>query len=183
MEELIFGVLYAVIGVILALVARHISKGWDKLERCTARISGTVVGGGHVYYGGNAVPRCEYEVGGNRYSVDGPMFTSGTTAPGLACNCTDREHLPDAFRGPQKVFSNEDRMSNDDAYQYSALSALYPVGSQVDIYYNPADPSESYVQRPVKSNSGVCRVLIMMSVLWLVFAVCILIHYGITSAQ
>jgi hypothetical protein len=89
-------------------------------------------------------------VGGKSYEVDGPLFESGTFAPGMRCNCTSREDLPAKFRGPALADRLVDLEDNDSWYRQSALYPLYPVGSAVDVYYDPSDPSDAYVQRPVR---------------------------------
>jgi len=134
----------------LAVPLAWMLRRQDESAGCTAHAVGTVVGGGHVAYGNNLIPRCAYEVGGVRYEVEGPRFESGTFAPGMRCNCTSREGLPRTFRGPAIADRLVDTRSNDGWYAMSALAALYPVGSDVDVWYDPSDPSRAYVQRPVR---------------------------------
>lgn len=172
----------SIAGIILMLVAVHIRKGWQKNSRCVMHITGTVTGGGLINYGGHVVPRCEYTVNGQTFHVDGPLFKSGTVAPGLACNCVDRQNLPDYFKGPSIARVNSGMCSNDELYGMSALRTLYPVGSPVDIYYNPENPAEAYVQRPVKSNSTVVAVLGLMGIFYLAVAVVMLISMIVMEA-
>lgn len=160
---------YAVQGVVMligsaaffALVIYFKSKEND-YARCTEHVVGTVVGGGHVNYGNNFVPRCSYVVDGVAYEVDGPLFESGTFAPGLQCNCTSREDLPATFRGPSISDVGLDYLSNDDWYRYSALYPLYPVGSPADVYYEPGNPKHAYVQRPIRKG----RLGVIMCSIW-----------------
>jgi hypothetical protein len=147
---LIAGAVMVVAGVALLVVAARIRSRWGAGDPRRAHAVGTVVGGGHVNYGNNYVPRCSYVVGGKSYEVDGPLFESGTFAPGMRCNCTSREDLPAKFRGPALADRLVDLEDNDSWYRQSALYPLYPVGSAVDIYYDPSDPSDAYVQRPVR---------------------------------
>ncbi|MDY5271307.1 DUF3592 domain-containing protein [Tractidigestivibacter sp.] len=150
MVVLVVGIAMVAVGVAFLAVAARIRSRWGARDPRTARVTGTVVGGGHVSYGNNHVPRCAYEVGGRRYEVDGPLFESGTNLPGMRCNCTSRESLPSKFRGPSIAEPLLDVADADSWYRRSALYPLYPVGSEVDVYYDPADPSDAYVQRPVR---------------------------------
>ncbi|MBE6477261.1 MAG: DUF3592 domain-containing protein [Propionibacteriaceae bacterium] len=97
-----------------------------------------------------------------------PRFEYGVTGPSVQSNLTTREDLPRTFKGRQVTFSGNIRSLHyrDLHYHKSALSELYPVGSEVDIWYDPADPRNAYVQRPIREG----RVLrILMSVFGSVF--------------
>ncbi len=60
----------------------------------------------------------------------------------LETNITSKENLPDVLK--VKVHRNSIA-----SITHSPLMDLYPVGTQVDIYYNPEKPKVSYVQRYV----------------------------------
>lgn len=161
-RTLVFGIGIILIAAGCVGIAIYLWTKTDDSKYCTEHVVGTVVGGGHVNYGNNQVPRCSYVVNGYTYEVDGPLFESGTTAPGLKCNCTSRENLPKKFKGPQIADPPLDMRSNDDWYKSSALYPLYPVGSPVDIYYDIDNPSHAYVQRPVRK----WKVAIMFFAIW-----------------
>lgn len=147
---LITGIVLIILGIVFNIIAARIRSQWGKGDPRKAHVIGKVIGGGHISYGNNYIPRCAYEVDGKRYELDGPLFESGTYAPGLKCNCTSRENLPKTFRGPAIADRLVDTTGADSWYKASALYPLYPIGSDVDIYYDPQNPSHAYVQRPVR---------------------------------
>lgn len=160
-------IILIIIGIVCAIISIYLRTRQDDAKFCTEHVEGTVVGGGHINYGNNFVPRCSYAVDGVTYEVDGPLFESGTTLPGMPCNCTSRANLPTKFKGPQIAEPPLNMQSNDSWYQESALYPLYPVGSPVDIYYEPGNPKHAYVQRPVRKY----RVVIMILTAWAILLV------------
>ena len=53
------------------------------------------------------------------------------------------------------------------------LYELYPINSEVDVYYNPSKPKESYVDRNIKS-SKLLNLILLGGIIFLIFALIIL---------
>lgn len=119
-------------------------------KNCTRHVIGKVVGVSNIYYAGFPIPKCEYIVNGKKYSVSGPKFESGTSGNFVKSNIDTRENLPRVIKGPYVKSPHLIEPSNESLYEGTALSRLYPIGSDVDIYYDPNKPEVSYVQRPVR---------------------------------
>lgn len=125
-------------------------RKWKKGKRCSNHTIGIVRGASTVQYAGVRIPVVEYRVGGRTYKVSGPKFRSGSfvsvTTPfaspnaQMETNLTTRENLPLHLniRMKKNSFVNVEQ---------SPLFRLYPIGSEVDVFYNPAKPKEAFVQR------------------------------------
>lgn len=122
--------------------------------RCTAHVVGKVVGGGQYSIGENRVPRCSYEVDGTTYEVEGPKFENVTMSPDRKFKVKSRKRLPVDYEGPSRVTPFDDgkkKHTDDEWYEHGVFAKLYPIGSDVDIYYEPGHPQNAYVQRPIKT--------------------------------
>ncbi len=138
-------------------------------KRCHMRTTGRVIRYSAVRQGGVHIPLAEYAAEGRTYKVAGPKFRSIVTTSVVSprqpvavryeTNLTTREELPKSLR------IKEYRNSIASA-AVSPLAQLYPVGSLVDVYYNPRRPKEAFVQR----FEGVSPVLI---ILFIVFGIII----------
>lgn len=121
-----------------------------KGRRCSVHTTGTVIRYSTIQYGGESLPVAEYTAGGRRYEVTGPKFRgyirttaftpAGSVAADTDSNLTTREELP-------LTLKVKTRRNSFGSVYVSPLARLYPVGSSVDIYYNPDRPKEAFVQR------------------------------------
>ena len=115
-------------------------------------VVGKVERGAALNYGGHRTAVCSYVVNGKRYEVVGPKFLTGSVASGARSNLTDRKHLPMNVVGPLRHYDRSQNDFDDNTvgpYEISVIAELYPIGSDVDIYYDANDPSKAYVERPV----------------------------------
>ena len=122
----------------------------NKRERCVSHTVGTVIRYSSINYGGINLPLVSYQVNGKDYRIIGPKFRSswvrtisvptGNVETMIETNLTTREELPDVLKATSK------QNSFISVYR-SPLESLYPVGSNVDVYYNPGKPKEAFVQR------------------------------------
>lgn len=130
-------------------------------KRCHMRVTGRVARWSAVRYGGFHIPLVEYTVAGRIYKVAGPKFLSVVTTSvstpfqnpkaQYETNLTSREELPRKLR--IKVYRNSLA-----SVEVSPLAKLYPLGSPVDVWYNPDKPKEAFVQR----FEGVNRLLLVL---------------------
>ena len=144
----------------------------NKEERCVSHTIGTVIRYSSINYGGINLPLVSYQVNGKDYRITGPKFRSswvrttsvptGNAESVIETNLTTREELPDVLRATfkQNSFISVHR---------SPLEALYPVGSEVDVYYNPRKPKEAFVQR-YEGHSNVLYIITLCSAIILSIA-------------
>ena len=148
--EMILNALMA-IGILLLILSYPfgIRKLLDKGITNPKKTIGTVIGASPLNYAGHHTARVRYAVDGQEYTVDGPLFRYGNTNSLAESNLTDRNHLPNHLVAKNIVFPSieHETQSNDYLYNYSAISKLYPIGSTADVWYDPANPSNAYVER------------------------------------
>ena len=175
----ILRIVYATLGVLCLIAAQVLLwRAKRKNARCTAVVRGTVDDVSAINYDRHHVPLCVYEVDGVTYEIAGPLFEDVRTTPETRSNLRTRDALPARLEAPaiDPELSEYDTSSNTERYMYSALRTLYPLGSEVDIHYDPADPTCAYVQRPVREGwqfvfmlrivAGVC---LLYNLFYLVF--------------
>ena len=131
-------------------------------KRCTEHVDGQVVGASDAHRGEVQLPIVEYTVDDATLRVVGPKFrkTFTTVLPvgsenvesGYETNLTSREDLPQDLCISMPAGSIG-------KLALSPLAGLYPVGSTVDVYYNPKKPRDAYVQRPDGSAQGLSLLL------------------------
>lgn len=122
-------------------------------KKCTMKITGKIISYSNVLYGGISLPVVSYAVNNVVYKVVGPKFKSyvvktisnpfNKVESSIESNLTTREELPQTLKMTI-------RRNGLVSFTKSPLQDLYPVGSDVDVYYNPSNPKMSYVQRYVK---------------------------------
>lgn len=125
-------------------------RGMRKTKRCTAKTTGRVVRFSLISYNGYSLPVVRYAVDGKPYKVVGPNFKAGikkyVSAPfndvvsEVTSNIDDAENLPDVL--VTKVVKN-----SNVSVTMTPLFELFPVGKEVDVYYNPKKPKDAYVIR------------------------------------
>lgn len=113
-------------------------------------VRGQVIGVSDINYAGHRTARCAYVVDGVQHVVDGPLFMWGSASSGISeSNLTYREDLPLTLRVPA-IATDQLAVADTDerAYERSAIAKLYPIGSDVDIWYDLEDPDRAFVERP-----------------------------------
>ena len=147
--NLIFGTMLLFQGIALIIIwyfAYHKKKNMNKTcSKCTI--------GNVIRYSSNgkiSLPVVKYHVDGKNYKVVGPKFYGyvNVTIPSVkqgfesevTSNLTTRENLPDTI----KVCARSNVFASKTA---NPLAALYPVGSDAPVYYDPSNPKRAYVQR------------------------------------
>ena len=120
-----------------------------KNSRCTSKTIGRVIR--HSFMGdGRMTPVVEYEVGGAKY-------TCKKRFAGIKKVHSTRLDEPKAWEDEKGYLHvRKGIMSN----MRQLAQALWPVGSEMEVYYDPDDPGASCVGVPV-SNSFLCRVFLI----------------------
>lgn len=123
----------------------------NKEERCSQRITGKVIRYSRFSYSGMRLPVVEYIVDGIPYKVAGPKFKMVVqkhikTPPNKRPATEELTNFTSIDNIPDKLVLNTYR----DGLVYRTQRPLYnlfPVGKEVDVYYNPRRPKEAFVIR------------------------------------
>lgn len=114
-----------------------------KFNRCTAKTVGEVSGydarGDGVYW-----PYVEYEVNGSVYK--GKLIYRAIV---------QKKSL--TYKGAvvtSDKFAQNLHIKRNSAFSRNPMEEIFPVGSPLDVYYNPDKPKENYVQRRPKTITG-----------------------------
>ena len=138
------------LGAILFITGILIKTLTDrKNSRCTSKTVGKVIR--HSFMGdGRIAPVVEYEAGGTKY-------TCKKRFAGIKKVHSTRLDEPKAWEDEKGYLHvRKGIMSN----MRQLAQALWPVGSEMEVYYDPDDPGTSCVGVPV-SNEFLCRVFLI----------------------
>ena len=167
--NIFFGVYILVFAIVIFIVwyFLYVRKN-KKCVKCTEKIIGKVVRYSIVRYNDISLPVVEYVVDGKSYNAVGPhvrgvvrfSFSSpfNKIKTEIKSNLTTREELPE-------ILKLNVRRNNLVSYELSPLLDLYPIGSEVFVYYNPLKPKESYVERFLKPSKWLNLILLLAIIL------------------
>ena len=119
-------------------------------ELCSVKTTGTVVRYSAVRYNDISLPVVEYTANGRTYTVVGPKFSATVT----------------------KSFSSPFHRAE------SPLLELYPIGSKVDVFYNPRKPKMAYVQRFARPQKVLYTIVLLLDLTFL--AAALFVFFGPT---
>lgn len=158
------------VGILLVWYFLYYKKRKIK-ELCTNKITGKIIRYSAVHYNDVSLPVVEYVVNGQTYKVVGPKFKATVTSSfsnpfnnvesEITSNLTTREELPEVL----KIKINRNSIAS---YIQSPLKDLYPIDSEVDVYYNPNNPKMSYVQRFIKPSGWLFNLFLIIGIILLV---------------
>ena len=163
--KLVFGILLGIGGLVLVVLAFLIGYKYLVQEsRCTARIRGTVIRYTRAYYGGEDsgvhLPVVSYAVDGEEYTVTGPKYKAYVTH-------TRRSPLTEnrmEFEEKGQVFRVYNYINSVAGRYYNPMEELYPLHSQLEVYYDPDHPKCAYVLRYC-NNKWIFWLLFLMGLL------------------
>ena len=146
--KLFFGIYLLVFAAVLLVLAfRLYHKYLVQQRRCVARTAGRVVRYTRTVRGGEnssvCLPIVSYEVGGRTYRVVGPEYrwykTRERSSPAgrNEYRCHEKGQVLYVNRSTGSVIG----------YSPNPMADLYPVGSTLDVYYDPGNPRLAYVLR------------------------------------
>lgn len=147
--KIVFGVLLSVGAIVLCLLAYLLYyKYLIQEKRCTMKTTGIVKKYSFATRGGEnsgvRLPVVHYVVHDKEYKVMGPQYKYYkyvTVSTPLGSNAIEYHETDNqGLIIKQSTNAMISKMKNP-------MSELYPVGSQVDIYYNPDNPKLAYVLR------------------------------------
>ncbi|WP_249030085.1 DUF3592 domain-containing protein [Tannockella kyphosi] len=142
-------------------------------KRCCEKTVGVVKRMSSIYYGDAHTAVVEYFVNNKKYKVVGPKFLGGTCITvktpsqdietAFESNLTSKDNLP--LYVHTKIYKNSIACKT-----CSPILELFPIGSDVDVYYNPNKPKEAYVHRFEGISKIVVGIFVGANMLLLVFA-------------
>ena len=134
---------FGLVAAVCFIVAYFAGSGGDRKKKaCTAHTMGLVTGMSHIYSNNIQLPRVAYTVDGEAYSIAGPRFAGSTMSSvplgggGPTTNLSVDGPLPDLVH-----------MSQNGSAAAKVMAERYPVGKEVDVYYDPKKPGRAYVER------------------------------------
>lgn len=148
----LFWGLYVLAFALACLIVAYVLGYRSRLKgkQCCAHARGTVVRYSAMRYNGFSLPVVQYTVDGLDYEVVGPHFKASVvksfTAPWnkvkteQQSNIREGEPLPDVLKVNRKYNSFA-------SVSESPLMERYPIGADVDVYYDPRKPKRAYVER------------------------------------
>ena len=120
-----------------------------KNSRCTSKTVGKVIR--HSFMGdGRIAPVVEYEAGGERY-------TCKKRFAGIKKVHSTRLDEPDAWEDEKGYLHVRTGILSN---MRQLAQTLWPVGTEMEVHYDPNDPGNSYVGVPV-NNAVLCRVFLI----------------------
>lgn len=150
-------------------------------ELCSVKTTGTVVRYSAVRYNDISLPVVEYTANGRTYTVVGPKFSATVSKSfsspfhrvktDITSNLTTREDLP-------SVLKLNLRQNSLAGLTESPLLELYPIGSEVDVFYNPRKPKMAYVQRFARPQKILYTIVLLLGLTFL--AAALFIFFGPT---
>ena len=154
----------------------YLFKKRNKEKRCLEKTTGVVVRYSNMRYNGIRLPVVQYSANNREYTVVGPKFRwiiikkinnpLNNSKSEIISNLTTKESLPEVL----KISLYNSQIIN---FKKLPLYELYPINSEVDVYYNPSKPKESYVDRNIKS-SKLLNLILLGGIIFLIFALIIL---------
>lgn len=146
--QLVFGIFLFLGGAVLMLLAFTTSyKYLIQEKRCTAKTSGTVRKYTLACHGGKGscvhLPVVYYTVDGKEYKVVGPtykMYVTTSRSSPVSKNTMD-------YRENNQIFYVNKTSNSFVSIHGNPMAELYPINSQLDVYYDPKNPKLSYVLR------------------------------------
>lgn len=165
------GILLAA-SVISFVPAIHMRRRDSLLRsRCTRQAKGRVSGysTSKQVTGSTFLPVVTYRVGGSEYTVTGPTFASyrARTVSGDGVQGHPLTNIADIHDLPEDLCVYE--IADDPHAAGNAMREPFPVGTAVDVHYDPARPSRAYVIR-VPATSSFVKVFFFLGVLELAAA-------------
>lgn len=142
--------LVAGLGAILFVVGMLIKTSADrKNSRCTSKTIGKVVR--HSFMGdGRVAPVVEYESGGKTYTCQKGFN-------GIIKVHSTRLNEPDAWEDDKGYLHVQ---TGIEANMRQVAQALWPVGSEMEVHYDPSNPKTGYADAPA-NNAALCRIFLI----------------------
>lgn len=146
--DIIFGSIFFIFALVLFILAFKL--GWKYMiqeKRCTAKTTGTVVKYTFASRGSAVnLPVVQYEVAGKKYKVVGPEYKwyYTKTTSSLRNKATEQTYTTDIYA---QNFHHSIKNNSMISFTKNPMAQLFPLFSQIDVYYDPDNPKLAYVLR------------------------------------
>lgn len=158
--KIIFFVVFLLIGLI-PLILSLILKNKDKkmIDQCILKTKGKVIK--YALWNNNGVhfPIVEYIVNNNKYNQRlkyGWIINKSSSFNGI------KTEVENDILGKNLIINSNTYMSTN------VLKEHFPLGTELDVFYNPENPAKSYVSRFVKNPA--IKVLFLIGLFFIVLA-------------
>ena len=143
--KLIFGIMLSVGAIVLFVLAYKLSyKYLIQEKRCSSNVKGIVKKYTFASRGnGIFLPVVFYNVNGKEYKVVGPeykLYKTVTKKSSVSKNEMD-------FEEKDQIFTIKRTVNAYGSIYRNPMKELYPLSSEVDVYYDPSNPKLAYVLR------------------------------------
>ena len=153
--EITFGILLSIGSFVLFILAfKLFYKYIIQEKRCTSKVKGIIKKYTLATRGGENsgihLPVVHYIVNGKEYKVVGPEYKAyKIIAKSSPFGKNEMENLnPEEKEKLENQILKINRTSNSFAGVYNnPIEELYPINSEIDVYYDPSNPKLSYVLR------------------------------------
>ena len=141
----IFGLMLSVGAIVLFILAYTLSyKYLIQENRCTAKVKGiikryTFASRGNGFF----LPVVHYWVNSREYKVTGPEYTLYKTVTVRNSSPEDETELD----AESQVLTVRKTVHSSFAAYRNPINILYPLSSEIDVYYDPDNPKLAYVLR------------------------------------
>ena len=149
MWRLLIGLVLLSISILLFFLAYKI--GWKYMlqeDRCTAKTTGRIVGYSMWRHGNSALrlPKVEYETNQGVFTMTGPEYrsviVSSVSTPFRKQQETD--YTTDIYA---QSFRCHIRKNSLFSVEGNPMRELFPLGSEIDVFYDPYNPQLAYALR------------------------------------
>jgi len=154
----------------LAMAFGFKMTGLRKKQRCSKVVKGKVVSYSAVSKSSAYVrlPIVEYEVDGEKYRITGPQYNYTTvTVSSPFIKETTQEYTTDLY---SQVFRVKIKRNAFFSSLKNPMATLFPLGSEIDVFYDPDKPRRAYVLR-LLDNKGIVTIFSLLGVLMLAVAI------------
>ena len=148
LAQIIFGILLLIGGMVLLFLSfKLFYKYLIQEKRCTNKTKGIIKKYTFATHGGEnsgvRLPIVFYNVNGKEYKVVGPEYRDyKITTKTTVTNNNNFDYKEDN----QSLIINQNINSFVGIYK-NPIEKLYPINSEIDVYYNPKNPQLAYVLR------------------------------------
>lgn len=149
MWRLLIGLVFGLMSVLLFFLAYKL--GWKYMiqeKRCTAKTTGQVVGYSVFRQGDSPLrlPKVEYETKEGLFTITGPEYSSiiTTRKSGPFVKNQETEYSTDVYA---QRFKYHIRRNSLISVESNPMRELFPLGSEIAVYYDPSNPTLAYALR------------------------------------
>ncbi len=172
---LITGSFLIFVSFITALIVYYnlFARPRRRKECITAHTTGKVVGRTSIMYNNLFLPLVEYQIYDQTYTIRGPKFAGCYSSVVNTINTVpgpNGSNIP--LEGELPMITNS---SGNSCPAQKDLNERYPIGREVDVYYDPDDPKEAFVERDVVYPKFVRNLLFIPTAMSLVIGIFLVI--------